>query len=459
MLGTLCIMALLFGAGGSALISLSFESSLDREKELAQRSYRMVLNTMSLISSMNLIVTNDDILKILDQLYSKSDSSWSALRLSTSDEVLYENGDYTERLVDDIEGIEPGYSALRLLDDSSTQFLQLSGEFMADNEHFYLDALLDVSYLYEAREQQHEVYRITFAVLLALCAVFASALSWFLTRPLRKLSRASREIASGNLSSRSRIRSHDEVGALSSDFDTMAQQVEESVTGMQLAIEQQERFMGSFAHELKTPMTAIIGYADLIRSGKLSAEEQAEAAQYIFSEGGRLESLSLKLLEIFVLEKKDITFSIESPAEIIKDTVEHLSRVLNEEHVHIESRGEKGLCYLEPDLIRSLVINLIDNARKATGDHGKIRVQSFMTADGCRIEVLDDGKGIPQKSLDRIAEAFYRVDKSRSRADGGVGLGLALCKKIVELHKGSMRIESELGQGTAIRVDLKMGRP
>ena len=137
-----------------------------------------------------------------------------------------------------------------------------------------------------------------------LCAALSYTVSRVLTAPLEGLSRASRAIASGNYASRVRVRSSDEVGMVSQDFNVMADRLERQILELRQSVERQERFVGSFAHEMKTPMTSLIGYAELIRSGTLTQEEQSEAAGYLYSEGKRLESLSRKLLDL--LEKRPV---------------------------------------------------------------------------------------------------------------------------------------------------------
>ena len=216
--------------------------------------------------------------------------------------------------------------------------------------------------------------------------------------------------------------------------------------------------MGNFAHEMKNPMTAIIGYAELIRSQTLSEAEQMDAANYIFSEGKRLESLSLKLLDILVLKKKQVDFVAARPAQIVGSMVQHLERVYAEQGIVLQCRCEEGECYLEPDLVRSLLVNLLDNARKAMDKGGNIYIVTRMIPEGCELRILDTGRGIPEEEIAHITEAFYRVDKARSRAQGGVGLGLALCNEIVRLHNGTMKFESRVGNGTCVTVELKGGR-
>lgn len=205
-------------------------------------------------------------------------------------------------------------------------------------------------------------------------------------------------------------------------------------------------------------MTSVIGYADLLRSRELSDEERREAADYIFREGKRMERLSLKLLDIYAAEQTEVSLSPHSPGRIVEDIADHLSPGLKEREIELTARCEKGTCMLDPDLFRSLVLNLVDNAGKAIGSRGHIRVTVRMTDEGCRLCVEDDGPGIPGEAREHLTEAFYRVDKSRSRKQGGAGLGLTLCEKIVKLHNGELFFESGEGNGTKVTAELKGGR-
>lgn len=200
-----------------------------------------------------------------------------------------------------------------------------------------------------------------------------------------------------------------------------------------------------------------VGYADLMRTQTLSPEEQTAAVNYIFSEGKRLESLSLKLLDIIVLKNTEIELKSASPAQLISQTADYLRPVYAKNDIGIECSGDEGECLLEPELVKSLLMNLIDNARKALGHGGLIRISSQLTDTGCIIRVRDNGPGIPPEAIAHLTEAFYRVDKSRSRAQGGAGLGLALCSDIARLHNGSIEFESSRETGTCVTVHLNGG--
>ncbi|MBR3142312.1 MAG: HAMP domain-containing histidine kinase, partial [Clostridiales bacterium] len=279
--------------------------------------------------------------------------------------------------------------------------------------------------------------------------------SYYMTMPLYKVSRTARALASGHLESRVNSKTQDEIGQLGSDFDHMADRLEDNINELKLSMEKQDRFMGSFAHELKTPMTSIIGYADLLRSQALNGDETQEAANYIFSEGKRLESLSLKLLDLLMMKQQDIKFVPTDMKGMIENLTSHLKPVYKSKKIILQCRLEPAVCMVEPDLFSSLITNILDNARKAMDNGGNIMILGESVNGNYRIRVIDNGRGMPEEALKHITEAFYRVDKSRSRAQGGVGLGLNLCKEIIELHNGTIAFASKEGNGTCVTITIK----
>ncbi len=457
---TLCMLGLLsvlFGAGGSLLIALSFHTSLEREQEAAHNAYQMILGTLQIVGSVNGKLDHSDISGTMEQLTDQNTNNWSALQLYTADSAVYTYNTHGIP-ASDLLPSPGGCTIWYALSGQDGHRLVLSGAFEAGETTFYLDMARDISPLFEMRQVQQKIFQWVFLMLEVLCAVLSYSLSRMLTAPLVKLSEASRSIAAGRLKSRVCISSRDEIGLVASDFNLMAEALEDKISQLRDAAERQERFMGSFAHEVKTPMTSIIGYADLIRGQTLDAQEESQAANYIVAEGKRLENLSQKLLSLLVLKKEPLSFSSLSPAVIIKGLADHLEPIYQKQGIEIHCVCEDGVCLLEPDLLKSLLVNLWDNARKAMdGMSGSICVYSKMLSDGCRITVRDSGRGIHEDALEHLTEDFYRVDKSRARAQGGVGLGLSLCREIVLLHHGSMHFESQVGQGTTVIVELRGG--
>ena len=456
----LAVLSLLFGAGGSLLISGFFRDSLEREKDAAFASYRMAWSALQIVNGLDPYLDTEAITRTMEQLCQQNGSAWSALCLSTEDAVLYQSGNALALYLQQLSFPEPGGCTIRVMDAwNDGPYLVLSGVVETNGETLCLHTAHDVSALYAMRRSQQRTYLRVFGVMAVVCAIVCYTMSRLLTAPLVGLSRSSRAIASGEFSSRVPIRSEDEIGAVSQDFNLMAEQMEKTVRELHQAVERQERFVGSFAHEMKTPMTSLIGYAELLQSGTLTPAEQAEAAGYVYSESRRLSNLSRKLLELLVVKEQGLPLTEISPADMIRELADRLRPLLAKRKITVSCECQPGTCRLEPDLTWSLLLNLADNAQKAMDRGGELHFESEMLPDGVRVRVLDTGRGIPEEALAHLTEAFYRVDKARSRKQGGFGLGLALCQEITTLHNGSLRFENRTdAPGTRITVELRGGR-
>ena len=440
------------------LIFVSFQMSLNKEKANALNAYRMIQNMLLVSNDMN----QKAYTYTLSQLASQNDSMWKGIRLKQtgSGTLYYENGYLPYHLNDeDIRTMKTEECCLiRYIQTEDGQYIQVSGLVETGSVPLSLEVSQDVTQVYTARETQLQIYKVILAFVLTAGSVSALLIAEKLTKPIRQLSDVSKKITDGNLSIRADIHSGDEIELLARDFNRMTDTIEDNMHQMADAMKRQEEFMGSFAHELKTPMTSIIGYADLLRSQVLTPDEQMDAANYIFSEGKRLEALGLKLLDMLSLDQSKLQLVPAHPADLVAGLLEHLKRLYAQKGIALQYRTEEGACFLEPDLFKTLLVNLMDNARKALDSGGYIYVWQEMLPDGCRVRVLDNGRGIPPEALTHLTEAFYRVDKSRSRAQGGAGLGLSLCNEIVQLHGGTMQFESRVGNGTVVTVELKGGR-
>lgn len=457
----LCMVALnsiLFSIGSSVLIATAFQNSLAREKKSAKNSYRMIITTLEMVNETDAWSDYSNITDALDSLYDENSSAWSALVLDNKDERIYIQGEKKVPFANLQKQVSQKKNVFTMLDrKKEQQYVQLSGIFLFGDEKLYLSVAYDITDLYLNRQRQENIFYYTFGLMIVISSAVSYILSYFLTKPLSRLSKASQEFASGNYVFRSGISSRDEIGVVSRDFDIMADQVQKNIMDMEDSLVRQNKFLENFTHELKTPMTSIIGYADLLRRQSLSEQEQIDAMQYIYQEGKRLERLSFKLLDIFVTQQQKAEFENVAPADIVNNIVAHLSDSYTEKKITFQTELESGVCMLDEDLFRSLIENLIDNARKAFDEGGFIQIYGYPKERGYEISIIDNGRGIPEESLRHLSEAFYRVDKSRARVLGGAGLGLALCKEIVSIHNGEMLFQSELGKGTTVTVFLRGG--
>lgn len=334
-----------------------------------------------------------------------------------------------------------GASALRLLDGT-----------------VYLENCRDVSHLFAQRGEQYRRFSWKLLSMAAGVAVLSLIVARAILRPLGRLSAAARGMAEGELSRRVAVTSGDELGRLSEDFNAMAERLEEQVAQLTDAAQRERDFTAAFAHEIKTPLTSIIGYADLLLSRENGPEQVRDSAGYIFREGKRLEALSGKLMELIVLDRRDFPLRPVSLRAFLERTGSAMRPALEGAGIQFTVEAEEAPVWLEPDLMETVCLNLLDNARKATPPGGRVTLTGRGTGDGgCVIRVSDTGRGIPPEELGRITEPFYMVDKSRARAQGGAGLGLALCRRVAELHGGTLGFESEPGKGTTATIRLKGG--
>ena len=264
-------------------------------------------------------------------------------------------------------------------------------------------------------------------------------------RPLYRLKTAADGFVQGNYRERLPVVRKDEIGEISQAFNHMADRVEMHIQELAEENEKQRRLLGSLAHELKTPMTAIQGYAQTLQRLSLSPEKQEKALTYIEKESKRLSRLSAKMLELTRLwegvkvEREKL--SVEQVFEEVKETI---SWRLKEKGLQLEVTVSKGLwIWGDEDLLTSFFINLADNACKVSPVGGKIRLEGSRKG----LFVVDEGPGIPREEWKKITEPFYMLDKPRARKEGGAGLGLSLCEQIARIHEGELFMGNLPGKG------------
>lgn len=305
---------------------------------------------------------------------------------------------------------------------------------------------------YVLMEKQTRFFNLLLLLILFLGSVLLFILSSFLTKPLEKLNHVSEEMAGGNYKMRSSIKSNDEIGQLADKFNHMAASVENHVEELHQQIRRREQFVADFTHEIKTPMTTIIGYSDTMRSIELPREEQIDFLNYIYSAGKRLEIMSQKLFELIYLNQHDIPTAPVNTL-LLKNEIEMLvSPALSTKQIHFCVDIKEATLLINKDLLTSAFINFIDNSRKASDEGSTITFEGKILGNNYVFKVIDNGIGIHEDDIKRICDEFYMVDKSRSRKEGSAGLGLSLASLIIDRHQAQLEIESKEGEGTTISV-------
>lgn len=220
----------------------------------------------------------------------------------------------------------------------------------------------------------------------------------------------------------------------------------------------QKELVADVSHELKTPITSIIGYADTLQDGDYDKETQQRFLSVISSEGRRMADLVSDLLTLSRYDTNRMTREVTTfdLGEIAKKCQEKLA-------IEIEKKKQNVECYVTADVppieadkngIERVILNVLSNAVKYTQEEGIIKIYVGFVYNDAYIKVIDNGIGIPKEDLARVFERFYRVDKARSREMGGTGLGLSIAKEIIEQNNGSIDIKSELGKGTEVVIRI-----
>ncbi|MBE6642038.1 MAG: HAMP domain-containing protein [Ruminococcaceae bacterium] len=267
--------------------------------------------------------------------------------------------------------------------------------------------------------------------------------------PLKLLSEGTKSIAGGDYSKRVAVKSSNEIGSLANDFNSMAEAIEKHSRELSESEKRTALLMANLTHELKTPLTAISGYAQSLRALKLSDSDKDEALAYIDGESKRLDRLSKKMIRLLEIDRNtDIAFEEIAVDRLFDEVIRTCSSFAETKSVELVKGKCDGVIFGDFDLLCTVFINLTDNAIKASENGSSVE----LFAENNGLFVRDHGMGIPEDEISRITEPFYMVDKSRSRKNGGSGLGLALVKVILKHHGFTLRIESQPNIGSTFGV-------
>lgn len=375
-----------------------------------------------------------------------------------ADKLLYQNTDslssyYPQTLYDAIGMGEKKY--LLAKEDSGNYIYVCSCSVIGDNKLCVVNRK-DITSVYLQMHQQLQYFFILLLATVLICSILMYLISRLLTKPLETLDRISKAFGKGDYAARAQVNTQDEVGDLAHTYNDMAQAVSEHIEALEDMIQRQDQFIADFTHEIKTPMTSIIGYADTLRSRELSREDQMLSASYIFHEGKRLEMMSRKLFDLIYTKQHEITKSRFWIGSLMDAVAESVEPALFKKHILLRTTYDQAYLDGDVELLRSAFINLIDNARKASEEGSEIRFTGTIEKNRYLIRVIDKGCGISKEHLAHITDAFYMVDKSRSRKEGGAGLGLSLASLIFRCHDAEFSIDSTIGAGTTIQISFAL---
>lgn len=454
---TTIIIALLFSIGGFVFVNNNFNHSLDYT--VKQNTAQHIVERYSVESNfVNTILnttelSDDDVKNIGNELTrylgfidrqigiykSSGQPVFTSIVPKISDEILNEAIN------------SPNEYMIRKIGDEN--YMLISSPITISVTSFQVLSVYNMDGVFAERDRQIKSFILLDIAIILISVVFIVIFSLFLTAPIKRLNFISKKIANGAYSERAEIKATDEIGELGASFNSMAQAVENKIIALNTALTARDDFVASFSHELKTPMTAIIGYADVLRTMECDKEITIKSANYIFHESKRLQTLSLKLMNLMTLTDENVSLAPISAKKFFNQLFKDIKQTLGE--TILDANIEDKTVIAEEVLLDSLVRNLISNAKKSNPKDNKIVINGKMVDGKYQISVIDKGCGIQKEELPFVTEPFYMVDKVRARGTGGNGLGLFIAQKIAGFHHSTLEFESEAGIGTTVRFCLR----
>jgi two-component system, OmpR family, sensor histidine kinase BaeS len=294
----------------------------------------------------------------------------------------------------------------------------------------------------------NQATRLSGLVALGLALILGSLLAYTLTRTLRELTDATLELAGGKLGRQVKVRSHDELGQLAKSFNKMS-------ADLARATEARRQMTADIAHELRSPLSVISGYAEALSDGKLPGTQEIYSILYQETENLKRQVNDLRTLSLADAGELTLARQPVTPKAILERVAARYRLVAQKKGLSLSIQADADLPQIsaDPERLSQVLDNLIGNAFRYTSDGGEIGLSADVHNGDVRIQVQDNGNGIPSEELPYIFDRFYRGDKAR-QAGAESGLGLAIAKSIVEAHGGSISAESVPGKGSVFSITL-----
>lgn len=353
----------------------------------------------------------------------------TSLQMGQQDISIYDTGEYPEIRV--LELLEAPYESYQL---------------------FYFKPLDDFYNLWQS-------LKLVFGIISLCCsgvlAVVLFLLLYEMTVPLQRLTQSVKQMQKGEPWQAVEVEGHDDISDLTRSFNEMGEEIEAQMEQLQRESKTKQQLVDDLAHEMRTPLTAIYGYAEYLQKAPYSEEEKLDALDYIMSESKRLSHMGQELLTMAIFREDEVNAELIDSESIGKDISNLLQNTLQEKRLKFIKSIQPITFEGDRAMIVCLLRNLIENAARASDSGAHI----WLTIDKLDdktiyMRIKDEGIGMEVHDLERITDAFYRVDKARSRSNGGAGIGLNLCDLIVKKHSGTMKFESAPKQGTTVTVLL-----
>ena len=328
-------------------------------------------------------------------------------------------------------------AAVPVYNDSGTFIAVL----IADLDYTEIDAMF-----HDVNGQNNNIK----VVIITICLVVLIIGIYLLNRPVKRVLDIVSNVSAGHTDERIPVKGYTEIREIADDFNNIMDRANETD-------QSRAEFVSNVSHELKTPLTSIRGYSELLRQHAITDPDQIDhCLDCVLKESDHMTKLINDILTISKLEAKD--YVVQKSHIKLKDLLENVLNSLSVQakamNLDIDASCENVTVYANLDHIQGILYNLISNAIKYNKPNGKIIIIIKERLDNILIKVMDTGIGISKEDQEKVFQRFYRVDKQRSKIVAGTGIGLAIVKHIVQFYNGSISLKSKENEGTSIEISL-----
>lgn len=439
----ICIPSIIVAMIISAIvINRNHETNLEAERQ------SMVQNLKAIERNINNVDADygQQIVQLLSTTYNKKNIHI----IYYNNEVEFDNSDNINFDMIDLNDVGDSQYYVETKNIGDSYYFTATTRF-DDGRYVVIEKNIDDVY----QKRKELIYNCLYIIAISIfvIAIIAYIIARTLTRPLERMKKQMAKLSKGDYNINLK-EGHDEFGKLAKNFNSMSKELERRNNELVEYANSKQVFIDNLSHEMNTPLTSIQGYAELMQKANLSKEQEQKYLKYIQDEGKRIQDMYKKLLLLSYkrnsdLEKKDI--NMNNAFLEIENT---FKEKLKEHGIELIINNQLDYVYGDETLVIMSISNLIKNAMNVSDTSTKIMVNAFNMNNKKYIQVVDQGPGISKENIKKIIEPFYRVDKVRSRKNGGAGLGLSICKSIMDMHDGKLLIESEIGKGSIFTLEF-----
>lgn len=458
---SLCLILLAIEVTAGIILHSSHQVMVEREQEQAAAQHQYLSATLQnrvvyeRLRQKQPLLSADAVDELLDTLVA-SQTGGSGVAIYRGGETVSElrASALTEDFRRAVFKSGKTESLMTIIEQEGRTNILVGAPLSIEGNTYGIYTITDISAVYETLNQQLQFVRIVSIGFAVLIGGVLMLIVFRMLSPLHRIYTTLHDIADGQYELRLPEKGGQEFRLLARSINQMAASIEANVEQLEKVADSRKQFIDNLAHEMKTPLTSILGFADILRIKRTVTDDQRqEYASIIVEETGRLQALSGKLMELVTAGNVALDREPVPAAELLEEVARTMTPLTQRRGLRLRWEADDGVVLdIDRPLFLSLLYNLIDNASKASADGQEIALTCRELGGSIRLSVDDHGMGMPPDVISRVTEPFYMADKSRSRRAGGAGLGLALCAEIVRRHGAELTIDSLPGTGTTVTV-------